>query len=372
MTRTTRYILWQLLAATAFVTVTLTGVIWVSQSLRFVDLIINKGVSAGMFLYLSLLALPGLMAIILPVALFCAVLYCYHRLNADSEILVLRSAGLSQWALARPAAIMASGVMLVVYGLTLYAAPAGTRELMNLRFEIRNNYSLVLLQEGVFNTVVRGITVYVRERLPGGELLGILAYDDRDPERPVTMMAERGALIRSDEGPRFLLVNGNRQRVDRGAGRLSLLYFDQYVMDLQPFTGQGDVRWREPEERYMHELFAPRVTADDINHSAELTAEAHRRLATPLYALVFTAIALAAVLAGEFNRRGHWRRVLAAAVGAIVLEALAFGVIPLAGKSPALMPLLYLFPVLGIGTAVYILGMGPRRRRARVLGAERG
>ena len=362
MSGTTRYILRQLLGPAIFVTLALTGVIWLSQSLRFVDLIVNKGVSAGMFLYLSSLVLPGLLVLILPVALFCAVLYTYQRLDSDSELLVLRAAGLSEWALAKPAMIMAVLVMLGLSSLTLYFAPAGQRELMNLRFAIRNDYSLVLLQEGVFNTVMRGITVYVRERGPGGELLGILIYDDRNPEKPVTMMAERGALIRSDEGPRIVLVNGNRQQVDSDREGLSLLYFDEYTLDLRPYASKASARWREPEERFLHELFRRGRTASDVHYTWELKAEGHRRLATPLYALAFTLIALAAILGGEFNRRGTWRRVLVACGAAIALEAIGLGLGPLVGNAPLLTPLMYAIPIAVTGAGLYLLG-GRRRRR---------
>ncbi len=366
MSRTTRYILRQLVAPASFVTLTLTGVIWLTQSLRFVDFIINKGVSAGTFLYLSLLIVPGLLVVILPVALFCAVLYAYQRMDGDSELVVLRAAGLSQWELARPAIILAILVMLALYVLTLFAAPAGQRQLMNLHFAIRNTYSLVLLQEGVFNTMARGITVYVRERNAGGELSGILVYDSREPEKPVTMMAERGALIRTDEGPRFVLVNGNRQQVDRDRGNLSLLYFDEYTLDLQPFANRARARWREPKERYLHELFRRPTTRNDIEHAAELRSEAHRRLATPLYALAFTLLALAAVLSGEFNRRGIWRRLLAACGATIALEALALGLVPLVGNAPLLTPLLYLTPVGAAAAGLYFL-VAPPRPRAEAL-----
>ena len=90
-----RYILWQLLGPTVFVTVTLTGVIWLTQSLRFLDLIINRGLSAGDFFYLTLLLLPKILVLLLPISLFSATVYIYHRLKTDSEIVVMRAVGLS-------------------------------------------------------------------------------------------------------------------------------------------------------------------------------------------------------------------------------------------------------------------------------------
>lgn len=363
MTRSTRYILRQLATATVVISFALTAAVWLTQSLRFIDLIINKGVSVGMFSYLAMLLLPGLLSLILPIALFCAVLYTYHRLNTDSEILVLRAAGLSQWALAKPAMILATLIMVVLYGLSLYATPAGYRESMNLRFQIRNDYSLVLLQEGVFNTLIPGITVYVRERLSGGELAGILVQDDREPERPVTMMAKRGLLRRGDGASSLVLVKGNRQQVDNDRGQLSMLYFDEYVLDLRPYTEKPGQRWREPEERFLHELFAPGRSANDLFYAAKLRTEGHRRLATPLFALAFTLIALASILCGEFSRRARLRRLLIAAAAGIAVEAASLSLVHLVGNQSLLTPLLYAMPLLTIAVAAYMLfARRPRRR----------
>ena len=68
-----------------FVTVGLTLAIWLSQSLRFVDLIVNKGLPVVTFLYLALLLLPRFLTIVLPIALFCATLFTYNKLMNDSE-----------------------------------------------------------------------------------------------------------------------------------------------------------------------------------------------------------------------------------------------------------------------------------------------
>ena len=102
MPKLQRYILRQLAGPFVFFLLALTGVIWLSQSLRFVDMIVNKGLSAGYFLYLSSMVLPSVLSIILPIAVFAAVLYTFQRLHADSEIIVMRSAGLSNWSIARP------------------------------------------------------------------------------------------------------------------------------------------------------------------------------------------------------------------------------------------------------------------------------
>ena len=179
----TRYIMGQLFWAVLFVTLALTGVVWLSQSLRFVDLIVNRGLSFFTFLYLTVLLLPTFLAIILPIALFFAVMYTYHPLSIDSELVILRAAGLSQFALARPALFLGAAMMLVCYGITLFLIPLGFGAFKERQLLIRSNYSHILLQEGSFTKLVEGLTVFVRARQSNGEVQGILVHDSRAPER---------------------------------------------------------------------------------------------------------------------------------------------------------------------------------------------
>ena len=129
----TRYMLSQLAGPFAIITLTLTGVIWLTQSLRFVGKIINADMPTGMFFYITLLILPGVLSLILPIGLFCSLLYGYHRLSMDSELVVMRAAGMSRRQLAGPGLLLASAVMLASYLCTLYLMPMGWRELRDLR-----------------------------------------------------------------------------------------------------------------------------------------------------------------------------------------------------------------------------------------------
>lgn len=359
-----RYILGQLAGPFVFFFLSLTGVIWLTQSLRSVDLIINKGLSAGFFFYLTLLLLPTVLTAILPIALFAAVLYAFYRLSADSELAVIFSAGIGPRAVARPVLIVAGLTTIVCYTLTLYFMPAGYRAFKDLRTSLRHSPAHVLLQEGAFNTIGQRLTVYIRAREPGGELKGILVHDNRDRARPVTMMAERGALVSTPEGPRFLMINGNRQQIDQATSQLSMLNFDKYTLDLSQFIELPGKRWREPSERYLHELLFPALdNQDDIDNVDRMLAEAHERLADPLYPIAFTMIALCAIMAGQFNRRGYGMRIAAAVGATLLVRLIGLGLVNATAKVPALAPLIYVNLAVAIGGSIYLI---LRRRKPAV------
>ena len=368
MSRLTRYILRQLSLPVAFISVALVGVVWLTQSLRFVDLIVNRGLSASHFLYLTMLLLPCILAVILPVALLCGVLFTYHRLSFDSEIIVMKSAGLSQKALAVPAIIMALIVTVATYGLTLYLQPLGFRTFKDQQFTIRHNYATVLIREGTFNNVIKGVTVYVRER-HGGELLGILVHDSREPEKAITVMAERGTLVQTGAGPRFVMENGNRQERHRDSDQLSLLYFDRYTLDLALIAESPESRWREPGERYISELLFPGDSAAADYYKDKLRAEAHKRFVTPLYCIAFVLIALAAILSGEFDRRYEWRRILYAAAGSVAVQVIGISLVPIVATTPGLFLLLYLNIIIASCVAIWILLLARGRKSSERSGS---
>ncbi|PIR38635.1 MAG: LPS export ABC transporter permease LptF [Alphaproteobacteria bacterium CG11_big_fil_rev_8_21_14_0_20_39_49] len=349
----TKYLTKNLIMPMLVITLTLTGIVWLTQSLRFIDLIVNKGLDISTFLYLSLLLVPSLLFLILPVALFVSVLTVYNKFISDSELIVLKSAGLSRVSLAKPALAVALGVTAITYLISFYLLPNSYKEFKDTQVFIRNNYASVLLQEGVFSNPTKGLTVYIESRGRGGMLYGILVHDSRDPEKPVTIIAEKGVLSRTEHGPRFELINGHSQGVDAQTGNLYILDFESDEYDISMYTEQTERTWKKPEESYIYELLFPEGISEKMRN--QFIAEGHYRIVWPLFCIVLTLVALSSLFSGQFNRRGQWKRILAATFITFVIT-----VINLAGKSaaessPILAVLMYLNIIISGGLCSYVI-----------------
>jgi lipopolysaccharide export system permease protein len=342
------YVLRQTLMLTLAYTLVFTAAVWLVQSLRLIDLIVNRGLSIAVFLKLAMLILPRFVEIVLPIAIFLAVLFSYNRLISESELVVMRASGLSQMTLARPALIVAGGGALVLLALSTYLLPAAFREFKDLQFVIRGRFASALIQEGVFNTISDRFSVYIRTRDRRGELGGILIHDMRDRKKPVTLLAELGALVDGPDGPRVLMMNGSRQQYEVETGKLAVLSFERYTVELAGGRDVAGTRAREAEELYFHELLEPGAPAN-------LVADMHLRLVTPIAALVFALIPLACLLPGDFNRRGQSRRILAATILAMLFGVVDLGTKNLASHNLAALPLLYLETLVPIGVAAWLL-----------------
>jgi len=367
------YLLRQLALPTLFATLALSGAIWLSQSLRFVDLIVNKGIPATTFAYLTVLLFPSLLLVILPFALFCAVLFVFHRLSVESELTVLRAVGLSNLQIAAPCLLLAAIVAVIAYSISLYFMPLAFRSFRDLQYQIERDLSYLLLQPGVFNTPTKGLTVYVRSHRGDGSLEGIVVHDERRRKLAVTMMAEEGTLVQGEDGPLFIMERGNRQELDAkdpDNPSLSILHFDRYTLDLAANASPPGERSPKPKEQYVHELLDPPASLSEERRNGRI-AEGHKRLTWPLNALVFALIGLAALLSRSFDRRGPWQSLLIATVGVIFVQALNMAIGSLAERHLALIPLLYVTTIApGVVSLAVIIGYRPRRRIRAPLAAQ--
>ena len=352
-----RYIMRQLTVPMVFITFSLTGVIWLSQSLKFVEKLIN-GLPVSTFLYLSLLLLPDILRYTLLLGLFFGTLFAFNKLYSDSELIVMWAAGLSKSALARPAIYLALIVALIMYFLGFILVPYGNRTVTELRVAWQDSLAAVVLREGVFNSLTDGVTVYVREKTPAGEMLGILVHDERVPEKPVTYMAERGAFIKTEEGPRFIMNAGNLQEVSKRDAKLSLLYFDQYTLDITQFEKKSGARWLSPEHRYIWELINPEDSDQVRKSQHKLDSELHQRLVLPLYAMALVLIALAGVMGGEFNRRGRAQRMVISSICGVLLLVGGMALFRSTAYPAIIVPTQYLLPILTSIAAAYLASGG--------------
>jgi lipopolysaccharide export system permease protein len=353
------YIFRQVMLALVVATGGLTALIWLTQSLRFVELVVNRGLSLWVFLHLTGLLVPSFVAVILPITTYVVIQFTYQRMTSDRELTVMRAAGLSPWALARPALAVALIATLIGYGLSIWAVPVSLADFREFQWEIRNRLAAFLLQDGVFTPMSDKLTVYVRSRDPDGTLLGVLVDDARDPTAHATILAERGRLLDGPGGPRVLLLDGSRQEIDHQSGRLNMLTFRQNEVDLADATRDDSVRPEDMSEVPLSALLNPHPVFE--RDRPKWVAEGHKRLTAPLTTLSYAMVGLLSALGGPFRRHGGMARPLVtvgAMVGLLAL-GLAFGT--LAARDNSLLFLMWAHAILPGAICFWVLIVPPAR-----------
>lgn len=338
------YIFRQVLFALLVTTGGLTALIWLTQSLRFVELVVNRGLSFLVFLHLTSLLIPSFIAVILPITTYIVIQFTYQRMAGDRELTVMRAAGLSPFALAKPALAVTLLVTLAGFGLSIWGVPASMRSFKQYQWEIRNRLAAFLLQDGVFTPISEKLTVYIRSRDRDGTLRGILVDDGRDPTAHSTILAERGRLIDSPTGPRVLLLDGSRQEIDHQTGRLDTLTFKQNEVDLADATKDDSSRTLDMSEVPISALFNPHPAME--RDRGKWIAEAHKRLTAPLTTISYAMVGLLSALGGQFRRHGNLMRPMVAIGAIVVLLALGLAFGTVAARDNRLIFLLWLHAIL--------------------------
>jgi lipopolysaccharide export system permease protein len=352
--RIDKYIISQLTVALLLVTTGLVALIWLTQSLRFIQIIVNHGLSPLVFVKLTFLLVPSFLATILPITCFIVVLFIYSRLASDRELTIMRAIGLSDFALARPALGVAGAAMIVSYALSLGIVPASLNAFRAYQFEIRNQIAAFLLQPGVFTPISSGITVYVQSRGPDNSLRGILIQDSRDATAPATILARTGQLEVTENGPMVMLEDGSRQVIDAKTGALDVLTFKRNILSLAQAASTGVPEATDSAEASLHALLHPSATLS-AGERAKWLVEAQRRLTAPLATFGYTLIGLVATLGGVFRRHGSMMRPAGAVAAVTMLVALSLGVNNLAARNTALLPLIWVATLVPVLAAGYML-----------------
>jgi lipopolysaccharide export system permease protein len=350
-----RYLLRQLLGPTLLATLALTAVALLSQSLSALDVIINQRQSAGVFLKITLLAMPQLINMVLPLALFVAALVALNRLQSEQELVVCFAGGMSRWRVIAPPMRLAVIIALLALVMNLFIQPVAYRELRDTLFNVRTDLAATLVREGEFTEPAPGLTVYAQSVDSRGRMGNLFIHVAESDGSATTYTADEGRMATRAGTPVLVMARGSTQEFS-ATGVLNYLTFDEYIFDLGPLVTSDELVHYKPSDRYLHELFFPDLEQDwEQRNQLEMLAEGHARLATPLYNIAFMALALAAILGGGYDRMGYGRRIAWAGAAAALTRILGF-VVQAASESAAWVNLLqYVVPLATIAVALQVV-----------------
>ena len=370
----TWYIGRQVFAVVLLAAFVLCFMVWLFRSLDAVDMMINRGLPVTSFLHFASLQLPRFILFVSPMAMFGAAVFTYNKMIMDSELIVLRAAGMSPIALAKPVILVGVLISAICFYMSLYLVPLTYREYKELEFKYRHDLPKLVLQEGVFASPMEGITVYFRDVGKTGEMEDVFIHDNRNVQEPTTYIAESGRLIETEDGRWMVeMTKGGwqvfRHGVKTDCSPAALLHapakdceiprFESFSIDQANnininLKSEEKRTGRHSREYYIGELINPQ-TGDDDRLRDVLRAELHSRLSQPLLPLSCALVGIAILLSGSFNRRGQLKLVLAAigAAGFIIIASYALR--NYAPKMPIMNLVMYLNALVPLGIAVLVL-----------------
>ncbi len=352
-----RYVFRQTFWAMVLILLSLSGVVWIALALRQLKLVTSKGQDTATLIQMTTLALPGLIALIAPVALLIAAIHVINRLNHDSELIILSASGANIWTLTRPLLVLALGTAILLSLSNHYLMPWSLRLLREKIIEVRSDLLTQVLTPGRFSTPESNVVIHIRGRRFDGTLEGILMHDTRKPNDIITYLAETGKIVKQASGSSFMTMsNGHIMRAKGINEPPEMLMFSQYAIDLERFEGKLQQSTWRPRERYFDELANPDKTEPGYaRKEGHYRAELHERFASPLYPFVFVLIVVAFVGQAQSTRQN---RVQLTATGFLV--AASFRMAGMAANNIVVLnanavPLLYVIPLSGIALGLLLI-----------------
>jgi lipopolysaccharide export system permease protein len=344
-----RYLFRQVVLTFVGMLIAMTAVIVCVVALQELDVVTNQGAALVTFAVLTVLNMPQMLSVMAPIAFFLALLMTLNRLSAESEIVVVNASGGSPMSLLRPVMAAALVVSLLVAVLGHLIAPPAQKAWRFLISDVRADLLATVVREGAFSSLQEGLTFHMRAREPGGILTDIMIADTRDYPHETIYFAQRGTVVRGEQGA-FLSVDDGviQRRTVSGSGRVNtaFLYFDSYSIDLS-FTDRATAPgYLKPSERSTAYLLNP--DEDDaffVSQRGRFLAELHNRIALPLYPFAFAMIIALALGTPHSGRAGRAKRVLAAIGGGAVVLGAQFSASSIIPSANFTWPILYLIPL---------------------------
>ncbi len=366
-----RYIFRQAAGSVGMILTSLTGMVWIALALRQLNLVTSQGQDTWLFIKMTLLALPNLMALIAPVALLVASIHVLNRLNGDSELIVTTAGGGTIWTIARPLLVLALLVSIAVSLVNHYAMPWSLRLLRTYIVQVRTDLISQVIQPGRFSTPETNLTFHIRDRDLAGTLLGLVMHDARDEKQASTYLAERGHIIKQDGGGYLLMEKGHILRRPRNGDPVQTIVFERYVVDLARFEPKEQGLDLKPRERYYSELVNP--AEDDTlakRQPGSLRAELHERFSSPLYPLAFAMLAVAFIGHARTTRQNRMQAIIAAFLLAMMARLGGLAGTNVVALRASATWIVYAIPIAAILIALAMLASRGRMRPPSKLGLK--
>lgn len=323
---------------------TFTGILFSFRLLRLLELVVNKSVPVGEIVFLFLCVIPRFLEIALPMSLLLGVLIAFGRLSADSEVVVMRAAGISLSQLARPVIVLSAFATITTLLVSCWIRPWANYQLGTGLFNIAKLRATAGITPGVFNKF-GALTVYSENASKDGKRLErVMISDNRDPNLPRVSVAKFGQLVSDDDARSLTLRLFDGSLFEGTAANFNLTGFDtnNISLDLGELNDGETTRGKKPSELTMRELsdsvfsYKKRegfLGSDERKRLSRLKVEWHKRFVLPFSCL---AVGLIAMCLGIQPSRGGYSWGMSAniviGVGAIVIYYLLFALVQALAK----------------------------------------
>lgn len=222
--------------------------------------------------------------------------------------------------------------------------------------KVRADLVSVIVKEGKFQNVGKGLVVHIAGRAPGGLLKGIFIYDNRDPKKALTYLAKDGSVLEVLDRAYLLLEQGQIHRRDVKSGDLSIINYDSYAFNLTTLTpGKTGNSYSQMELNTLELLSPDKEDPFYKDYPGRFRAELHTRLTGGLYPILVVLSLLTFIGNPSSHRQGQVIVIIVACASIVGLRGLTIFGEGALRTNGAMLYLVWGLPLAYIATSVFLL-----------------
>ena len=269
-------------------TFTLTSIIWITRTIRYLYFITEYGIDFRNFLLIIVSILPDLLLLSVPISTFLSVMFLYNKLIKNNELLILQNAGVSKFGFLSPVIFLSIIASIFCYFITFYLSPKANTVFENQKVAVSNDIANVLLNNTNFNNF-QNITFYAKEK--DENLLKSVLFYINDEKNYKVLYAKTGEV----NNTYITFKNGNLQEF-KDDKALTTIYFDEYSINIADFYKIEYSTTKDTDLMYLNELLSLEKKDNEIK------MEIFNRIFTPLLSLTLSILSCFMVLNTKFSR----------------------------------------------------------------------
>jgi lipopolysaccharide export system permease protein len=203
---------------------------------RIISLIVNKGVEIGTVLSMVSNLSVSFFPLATPLAVFFATIYTLNKFSEDSEIIAMRSFGITKFKIYRPFFFLSLLIGLTVFSLNSVYIPKANANFRNTILKLTSTGMLTSIKSGQFFTDIPNVTLFAEDVSEDGNNFKevFLHAKDKNGVEQRIIFAKEGSLIKlyADEwhapSLRLHLIDGNIIKINLEGDQVEKILFKQY------------------------------------------------------------------------------------------------------------------------------------------------
>lgn len=206
------------------------------QMFRLIKIVINENVSFLTVLELIFHIGVSFLPMAFPLAALFSIIYTMNKMSEDSEIVAMRSFGVTKQQLFAPFLVLGLMISVTIYVLNAELIPYSRSTFRNMVIKLTSDGAMTNIRSESFFTEIPRVTLFAGEVSDDGNQMRdiFIHFRENNNDEQRVIHAQRGALIKRSAGEfstptiRMHLERGNMVMTNTKTGEVEKVIFEEY------------------------------------------------------------------------------------------------------------------------------------------------